>query len=180
MNLISPADSELKFCPTCGNQLDELTDAVCSMCGKSLPTRAKSSYEYRSGLTLFGWPLVHVVMGRNDGQVRKPNVARGFIAIGEVAIGGIALGGMAVGGIAIGGCAIGMFTLAGASLGLLMAIGGLSISGGLALGGLAIGSVAMGGLSIGYYSFGGLALDSSRCRRLVFLRPDSQMQRKNR
>ena len=153
-----------QFCPYCGcplsKPLSKSTRSTnrfdCHECGKKISQRRTARYEYKSRLNLFGWPLVHLVMGREPGS-NQPEVARGLIAVGEIAIGGLAIGGIAVGGIALGGTGVGFVTLAGISLGLLFAFGGLSLSGCLAIGGIAVGSIAVGGLAVGYYALGGAA-----------------------
>ena len=109
-------------------------------------------YEYKSKRTLFGLPLVHVNLGRNDW-------ARGIIAIGSVATGLVAFGGVA----------FGLFTLGGVSIGLLLALGAVSLgtvsiggiaAGLLAWGGIAMGWLAVGGMSLGVYAAGGAAVAS--------------------
>jgi len=116
------------------------------------------SYEYKSSTTIGGWPLVHVCSGIDPVTMRL-RVARGVIAIGNVA----------VGGLAIGGFALGLVTVGGASIGLLMAIGGAALGLGLSVGGFALGSVAIGGAAVGFtYAIGGGAvgpalIDGMRC-----------------
>jgi hypothetical protein len=104
-------------------------------------------YEYKSAISIGGWPLVHVAAGY-DPITLRPRVARGVIAIGNIAIGGVAIGGLACG----------LVTLGGASIGLLGAVGGAALGVGLSIGGLAIGSIAIGGAAIGFvYAIGGAA-----------------------
>ena len=78
-------------------------------------------YEYRSPVTLFGLPLVHVNLGRGL------RVAKGVFAVGNIAAGCVALGGLSAGLLSLGGLSLGL----------------------LAIGGLAMGSVAMGMWSVG-------------------------------
>ena len=102
---------------------------------------------YRSELSLFGLPLIHVATGTSEGGRYKRGVARGMIAVGDVAFGVVAVGGLAVGGIAIGGLSLGV-----------AALGGLAL-GGLALGGAAIGLWACGGMAVALYAaLGGMAI----------------------
>jgi hypothetical protein len=106
------------------------------------------SFEYKSPITIGGWPLLHVC-GGVDPQTMQLRVAKGIVAIGNVA----------VGVLAIGGLACGLFTIGGASLGLLAAVGGAAIGLGLSVGGFAMGSVAIGGCAIGaVYAVGGFAI----------------------
>src|SRR5207249_3482918 len=79
-------------------------------------------YEYKSSVTVGGWPLVHVCSGI-DPLTMRPRIARGVVAIGNIA----------VGVLAIGGLACGVFTLGGGSVGLLFAIGGAALGLGLSV-----------------------------------------------
>jgi hypothetical protein len=103
--------------------------------------RFAMGYEYKSSMTIFGWPLVHIARGV-DSRGREI-AARGIIAIGGRAYGVLAIGGFAMGVIPIGGLAIGLFAWGGMAIGLL------------AFGGGAVGGVAMGGGAVGYYAYGG-------------------------
>lgn len=143
----------LVLCTECDRQISDQALA-CPNCGK--PMRVGSlrvGYEYRSRVTLWGLPLVHVAYGL-DPLTGRHRVAKGIIAIGNVALGVFAFGGVAGGGVALGGIAFGLLTLGGMSIGLLTAFGGMAL-GGIAVGGLAIGGVALGGGAFGYYSLGG-------------------------
>jgi hypothetical protein len=119
-------------------------------------------YEYRSPVTINGWPLVHMCFG-NDPVTLRPRMAKGIIAIGNAA----------VGVLAIGGAAFGLFTIGGFSLGLIAAVGGFALGSGLSVGGLAIGSIAVGGAAVGFkYAIGGAAfgsavVDAQRCDQLA-------------
>jgi hypothetical protein len=102
-------------------------------------------YEYKSSLTIGGWPLIHMCAGI-DPVTMRPRIARGIVAIGNIA----------VGVLAVGGLACGLFTLGGASIGLLLAIGGAALGLGVSVGGFAVGSIAIGGAAIGFvYAIGG-------------------------
>lgn len=101
-------------------------------------------HEYKSKITVFGIPLVHICIRRfGAGPL---SVAKGIIAVGDVAVGAVALGGVSMGLLSFGGI----------SLGLLLALGGVAI-GGVAFGGLALGYFALGGLALGVCSLGGAA-----------------------
>ena len=126
----------------------DLPRIVCNTC---LETGAATGFEYRSAVSIGSWPLVHICAG-NDPVTRRPRVARGVIAIGNIA----------VGGLAIGGLACGLFTVGGASFGLLFALGGAAIGLGLSMGGFAVGFVAVGGAAVGLsYALGGAAFGPS-------------------
>jgi predicted Ser/Thr protein kinase len=115
--------------------------------------RTPTFREYKSKRTLLGWPLVHVVSGR-DSRTGRAKTAKGWIAVGdESAVGGIAVaGGSAVGAVAVsGGISVGLFALAGG-----MALGGITVAGGMAAGALL--SVAGGmSASFGFALAGGMA-----------------------
>jgi hypothetical protein len=103
---------------------------------------------YKSSMTLFGLPLVHVATGYvKDGKAHR-GVARGWIAIGDISLGVLlSVGGIAAGGIAFGGLAAGVVTLGGLALGVI------------AMGGLAVGIDAMGGAAFALHAaLGGLAV----------------------
>lgn len=110
-------------------------------------------YEYKSRLTLWGLPLVHVNVGYGGRLCR----ARGVIAVGNAAVGVVAVGGFALGLLSAGGLSAGLLALGGLSLGLL-SLGGVAV-GGIALGGVALGGLfALGGAAIGDYAVGGAAM----------------------
>ena len=133
------------------------------LCRACLRRRAALGFEYRSRASLGGWPLVHVCTAV-DPSTMRPRIAKGVLASGHIA----------VGGMAIGGLACGLVTVGGASLGVLLALGGAAFGAGISVGGLAVGSVAFGGLAIGFaYAIGGVALgpaiiDGSRCDPKAF------------
>jgi serine/threonine protein kinase len=113
------------------------------------------SVDYRSKITLFGLPLVHVTSGLDPATGRQ-RVAKGIIAIGGRAKGVIAMGGLAYGGLAFGGLALGVFPIGGCAVGLFP-FGGLALGLIAALGGAAVAPIAIGGGALGYYAFGGQA-----------------------
>ncbi|MHC5211666.1 MAG: serine/threonine-protein kinase [Planctomycetota bacterium] len=114
-----------------------------------------SGSEYRSQRTLWGWPLVHIVGGR-DPVKGTPRIARGLLAIGPMAVGLLPIGGLAIGPLAMGGAALGLpFCFGGLALGIL-AFGGMA-AGGISLGGFSAGIVALGGQAVGYIASGGKA-----------------------
>jgi hypothetical protein len=97
------------------------------------------SFDYKSSITIGGWPLVHIC-GGVDPVTMRLRVAKGIIAIGNVA----------VGVFAIGGLACGLITIGGASLGALLAIGGAALGLGVSVGGFALGTIAIGGAAVGF------------------------------
>lgn len=111
--------------------------------------KRQGRYEYKSRLTLFGLPLVHVAFSNHCGFYGKACVAKGIIAIGNIAVGVVSIGGIAAGAVSFGGLA----------LGLLLALGGLAV-GGVAFGGAAIGLLSLGGIALGRFAIGGMAVAS--------------------
>lgn len=117
---------------------------------------AMPGYEYKSGRTLFGLPLVHINIGYG---LRG---AKGVFALGNYAVGVIAVGGFSAGLIGIGGL----------SAGLLLAFGGVAL-GGIALGGLAVGGIALGACAVGVYALGAAAIASKAAVGAAALAPVS-------
>jgi hypothetical protein len=140
------ADMTLVRCPECDSDISD-NAVICPSCG-SAGNRFLWGYEYRSEKMLYGFPLVHIVLGPAfNPATGKIRIAKGIIAVGAVAYGGFAMGGLSLGVISFGGLAVGLLALGGCSLGFL-----------LALGGVAVGFIALGGAAIGYYAIGGAAL----------------------
>lgn len=145
-------------CPECKREISDQA-AACPECGYPLPGRnpilpgrlpfSMPSMEYKSKLTIWGLPLIHIVYGPAWANGFRP--AKGFIAIGNVAVGVIALGGFAVGIITLAGVGLGLFCFAGVALALGVGIGGIA-TGYLAVGGIAIGVYAVGGLAVGVHT----------------------------
>jgi RNA polymerase sigma factor (sigma-70 family) len=95
-----------------------------------------AAYEYRSRLSLFGLPLVHVRIGDRFDVLRGP--VKAWIAIGSSHAAGVifASGGIAIAPLSFGGIAVGL----------------------LPFGAIGIGLVSLGAISLGVWSFGGLAV----------------------
>ncbi|HEY3762503.1 MAG TPA: sigma-70 family RNA polymerase sigma factor [Verrucomicrobiae bacterium] len=110
-----------------------------------------SAYEYRSRLSLFGLPLLHVRIGDRFDVLRGP--VKAWIAIGSShAVGLIfASGGIAVAPISFGGIAIGLFSFGALSFGVI------------SMGAIALGVLAYGGMAFGVQvaCACGMALDSA-------------------
>ncbi|MBI3850194.1 MAG: serine/threonine protein kinase [Verrucomicrobia bacterium] len=135
------------------------TIATTAQAGGSLAASAPWMYrgvDYRSKMTLFGLPLVHVASGIDPATGRQ-RVAKGIIAIGGMAKGVVAFGGVAMGGVTFGGLSLGVVAFGGCALGLV-AFGGLAIALVVALGGGAIAPIAIGGGAVGYFAYGGGAI----------------------
>ncbi len=125
-------------------------EVQCPECGAPHPADPDwngAGYEWKSGTTVRGWPLVHVAFGCDaTGRVR---VARGVVAIGARAVGGLACGIMAAGGLAIGIVSAGIFSLGVVSFAAAVAIG-VNAIGPLAIGVVAVGAVGGGVQFIGW------------------------------
>lgn len=147
-----PKDVAKEFMNTMYEDKSEIIETfIKERTGKNM--QFNSFYEYKSGISLFGLPLVHIKFNRFGG---KPCLAKGIIAIGNFSVGVVSISSIPLGIISIGGAPIGIFSFGGLAIGLLLAIGGLSI-GTMAIGGLAIGLGAIGGFAIGKIAVGGYA-----------------------
>ncbi len=114
-------------------------------------------YEYRSGITFLGLPLVHAFAGPHV-RGRKMRVAKGWLAIGDIAFGVVSCGLYCFGLFTFGLVGVGIVSASACGIGLL-AFGGVAVGpiacGGLSMGGLAIGLIAIGRFVLGALTFGG-------------------------
>lgn len=121
-----------------------------------LPAKAGNwddlSYEYRSAIRFFGWPLLHVAFGK-DHDTGKLKRARGVVAIGSIATGGLALGNVARGIVSFGVFSVGVVSGGVMSIGLLsFSVLGLALL--CATGVLTFAPYSFGVTSMGYVSAG--------------------------
>lgn len=112
----------------------------------SYPNPYAYGAEYRSPITLFGLPLVHIANGF-DPRTGRLRTAVGILAIGQ----------RAVGVVAVGGVSVGLFAFGGFAIGIAAAFGGAAV-GGVAVGGAGFGLVALGGFACGYFAVGGASV----------------------
>jgi len=101
----------VKPCRACSHQVSEEAFA-CPNCGAPFPAREKWDgwgWEYKSRLTIWGLPLIHVSFKYRPNRV--PVVARGVIAIGQFACGIVTISQFGVGLISVS-----QFTVAGYAL----------------------------------------------------------------
>jgi hypothetical protein len=77
----------MKPCRECQHEISEQA-FTCPHCGAPFPARAKwdgYGFEYKSSLTLFGLPLLHVSFKYRPNRMPVP--AKGIIAIGQFGCG---------------------------------------------------------------------------------------------
>lgn len=110
-------------------------------------------YEYKSKRKLFGLPLVHINLGRGFKK------AKGIFALGNISCGVISIGFLSFGILSFGILSIGLVSLAVFAIGLLLAIGSISI-GTFSFGAISIGIFSFGALAIGKYATGAVAIAS--------------------
>jgi hypothetical protein len=97
-------------------------------------------FEWRTKAEIFGWPLIHVAIGR-DPRTLKLRVARGVIAVGQFGIGLIT----------VAQFGFGLLFGLGQLVGGYVAVGQLALGLRFALGQFAIGLTAIGQFAIGRY-----------------------------
>lgn len=79
--------SGLRPCRVCRKEISDQAVA-CPHCGAPYPAREKWDgwgFEYKSGATMFGLPLLHISFKYRSN--RTPVVAKGVVAIGQFACG---------------------------------------------------------------------------------------------
>jgi len=102
----------MKACRECRGQVSEQAFA-CPHCGAPFPAKDKWDgwgYEYKSGATLFGWPLVHISFKYRANRV--PVVARGIVAIGQFGCGALTIAQFGVGLVSVSQFALAGYALA--------------------------------------------------------------------
>jgi hypothetical protein len=101
----------MQQCRDCQHEVSEQAMA-CPNCGAPYPALAQwdgHGFEYKSPLTFFGLPLLHISFKYRPR--RGPVVARGIIAIGQFAVGIITVAQFGIGVVSV--C---QFTIAGFAL----------------------------------------------------------------
>jgi len=138
----------LVACRECQCEVSQIA-RKCPHCKAPNPARADwqgTGREWKSSITICGYPLLHIAYGRNaQGKLR---VAKGVIAIGQFAIGIIAIAQFGVGFL----FGFGEFILA------LSAFAQVAITPTIGIGQLATGYIALGQIALGYYALGYYAL----------------------
>ncbi|RMD77839.1 MAG: zinc ribbon domain-containing protein [Lentisphaerae bacterium] len=101
----------MKPCRECEQDVSEHAP-LCPHCGAPWPGRAQWDgwgFEYKSSITFWGWPLIHISFKYRPNRVPVP--ARGIIAIGQ-----FACGILTIAQFSIGLFSLGQFTIAGYAL----------------------------------------------------------------
>jgi len=102
----------MKPCRECKREISEQAFS-CPHCGAPYPAKGKWDgwgYEYKSKLTFFGLPLVHISFKYRTN--RRPVVAKGIIAIGQFACGVIAISQFGIGFFSVSQFTIAAYALA--------------------------------------------------------------------
>jgi hypothetical protein len=131
-------------CRSCGHSVSREALA-CPQCGAPLPARSGwqgAGFEWRSKTTVWGYPLVHIAVGRNnEGRLR---VAKGIIAIGQFGVGLVTIAQFGVGLLfGFGQFILGLTAVAQFAGGLLAGVGQF-----------ASGYAAIGQFVVAYYGLG--------------------------
>lgn len=116
---------------------------VCPHCGAPFPAKKEyrgKGFEWKSKLTVYGFPLVHIAVGKDaKGKLR---VAKGIIAIGQFGIGLITIAQFGIGVIfGLGQFIFGLTTIAQFAIGILFGLGQF-----------ATGYIAIGQVTLGWYA----------------------------
>lgn len=147
-----PEAPKLIHCPDCGREVSSRAIS-CPHCGAPIQgeealvrmIRRDWGFEWRTKTEVFGWPLIHIAVGRKGGKLR---VAKGIIAIGQFALGVFTLAQFGI-GILFG---LGQFMLAP------ICIGQIAVALVFGLGQFSSGYIAIGQIALGYYALAQFAL----------------------
>ena len=151
-------------CPECSEQISD-SAPVCPYCGYVLKPEALGlgrkrawGFEWRTKTQVFGWPLVHVAVGR-DPETRKLRVAKGVIAIGQFGIGLVTVAQFGIGlFFGLGQFMLGSVVVAQFALALLFGLGQFAF-GYIAIGQFAVGEYARAQITYGRYAWSGMRQD---------------------
>ncbi len=104
-------------CPKCGNPIKPMADLT------PLTRRFMRGYEWKSKAEIFGWPLIHIAVGRNK-ETGRLLVAKGIIAIGQFGIGVITIAQFGIGLLfGLGQFVAGIFAVGHFALGIYFGLG---------------------------------------------------------
>jgi hypothetical protein len=102
----------MRPCRECQREISEQAVA-CPQCGAPFPAKDKWDgwgYEYKSGTTVLGLPLIHISFKYRPN--RTPVVAKGIIAIGQFGCGVVTISQFGIGIFAISQFAVAVYALA--------------------------------------------------------------------
>jgi hypothetical protein len=102
----------MKLCRECKHEISEQAFS-CPHCGAPYPAREKWDgwgFEYKSNITFFGLPLVHISFKYRPNRV--PVVAKGIIAIGQFACGVLTISQFSIGVFSLSQFTIAVYALA--------------------------------------------------------------------
>ena len=143
-------------CPECRASISEKA-AICPKCGHLMKPLANlervarrywRGYEWRTKAQIFGWPLIHIAVGRNE-ETGRLMVAKGIIAIGQFGIGIITIAEFGIGVLfGLGQFVGGIFSIGQFALGIIFAFGQF------ACGITAVGQIAFGSYVRAQIGFG--------------------------
>jgi hypothetical protein len=141
VSLNSPLPGDPSSCSACGRRMAP-DHRFCPSCGAARTASVAdrgTGFEWKSNLTVYGWPLVHVAFGRDsNGRFR---VAKGLIAIGQFGIGLITVAQVGFGLVfGFGQLMVGCTALAQIAVTAVFGIGQI-----------ATGYAAVGQVVVGYY-----------------------------
>jgi len=151
-------------CPECSKQISD-SAPVCPYCGYVLkpgilsPGRKRAwGFEWRSKAQLFGWPLVHVAIGREP-ETLNLRVAKGIFAVGQFGIGLVTVAQFGVGLLfGLGQFMAGGVVVAQFAGGLVFGLGQFAF-GYIAVGQMAMGQYVRAPLAYGRYVWAGMRQD---------------------
>jgi hypothetical protein len=154
-------------CPICGGLIPKGQND-CPSCGAPLVlgkdvsgirrnAAGGTGYEYKSRITVYGWPLVHVAFGRNPrGGFR---VAKGIIAVGQFGIGLITFAQVGLGVLfGFGQAVAGLFAIGQVAPAVFFGIGQFT-TGHVAIGQFAIGDWVLAQIGIGIHTWTSFSRD---------------------
>ncbi len=142
----------LILCPECKKEVSNEA-GTCPHCGYPLKPqvnacRRRFGFQWKSRMEVFGWPVIHVAIGR-DPATGRLLVAKGIVAIGQFGIGLVTFAQFGVGLLfGVGQFVTGTFALGQFALALLFGLGQF------ATGMTAIGQVAYGKYVLAQAGFG--------------------------
>ena len=102
----------MKPCRECQRQISEQA-MMCPQCGAPFPAREQwdgYGFEYKSAMSLFGLPLVHVCFKYRPN--RTPVVAKGVLAVGQFACGVVTISQFGIGLVSISQFTVATYALA--------------------------------------------------------------------